>query len=173
MSIIARVTSHLVLAGSVIAFCSLTLTPAATATARGNNDCSANVQNPHFSQSHGGIDVTATFECERVPTKIYLLSPGGLALWNCVNKPQRSLSYLEDHCNIVGTNQENPVDITRAGHKYRQSRTAPPLADPPAHGHGWWIGSAIWQSHGPGGTGAKTTDIGNAVPLSSRHHRHG
>jgi len=171
----ARATSYLVAIVSTMALCGLMLAPTATALARADNGCSANVQNPHVSDSHGGIDVTATFKCADVPTNIDLLSPGGLALWNCPSQPSRSLSYLEAHCNIVGFNQENPVKITRAGKGGQQFRTAPPMSHPAAHGHGWWIATAIWQSHGPNGTGTKTTDIGNAVPLTDRpahHPRH-
>jgi hypothetical protein len=170
--VVARATSYLIATVGAIALCGLMLPPTATASAREDNGCSANVQNPHISNSHGGIDVTATFRCDDVPTQIDLLSPGGLALWNCQTKPTRSLSYLENNCNIVGHNQENPVNITKAGKGGQQFRTAPPLSDPAAHGHGWWIATAIWQSHGPNGTGTKTTDIGNAAPISDRAAHH-
>ena|ERR1051326_150443 len=137
----------------------------------GDNGCHANVQNPHISDSHGGIDVTATWYCTTAPVDIYLLTPGGLALWNCQNSPQRSLSWLEANCEINGYNQENPVSLPTANKS--AFRTAPPLSDPAACGQGYWIASAIWQSHGPNGTGAKTTDIGNGVPINDPclHHK--
>jgi hypothetical protein len=72
---------------------------------------------------------------------------------------------------MSGFNQENPVSLPTAGKS--AFRTAPPLSDPAACGEGFWIASAIWQSHGPNGTGSKTTDIGNGVSIDDPclHHK--
>ena len=76
-----------------VASCALVLVPASAVTIHETNGCVPNVQNPHDSQSHGGIDVTATFYCDSVPTQIDLLSPGGLALWNCPTNRQQNHDY--------------------------------------------------------------------------------
>lgn len=163
----------ILLAASAAAICGITVTVSVSASVNETNGCSANVQNPHYSKSHGGVDVTATWSCTTAPVSIDLLNPGGLALWNCPGgEPSKSLSYLEDNCNIVGTNTESPIDLPTA--RKSAFRTSPPLSKPAAQGHGWFIGSAVWQSHGPNGTGPQITDIGNpSQPNGPRpaHHR--
>lgn len=136
------------------------------------NSCSANIQNPHDSASHGGADVTGTWKCADVSTTIYLepnrfVGGVGFWLWLCPRKPPKSESYLNNsanHCKVVGVNHEN-ISLTKAGRTV--ARTAPPPAKRAAHGTGWWIACSIWVSNGPKGLGGKVTSFSNAVGFTA------
>ena len=168
-----RIPTRLLSASAIVVLASsaLIMTTALPASAADRNGCSANVQNPHFSNSHGGIDVTAKWKCSDVTTTIYLAANrfvGGVGfwLWLCPNKPPKSESYLNNSangCHVKGVNHED-ISLTTSGKTI--SRTSPPLSHAAAHGSGWWIACSIWASNGPGGLSAKHTTFGNAVELS-------
>jgi hypothetical protein len=130
------------------------------------NGCSANVQNAHWSTTHGsgGIDLTATWTCSNTSTII--LNPTGesegyLVIWGCgQTKPQPEYTYVIANCSPDGVNSESPFTVD-AGDQV--SRTAPPLADPPLSGVQWWIGSVSWESQGPDGTATTLNQFGNAA----------
>ena len=136
------------------------------------NSCSANIQNPHDSASHGGADVTGTWKCSSVTTTIYLAANrfvGGVGfwLWLCPRKPPQSESYLNNsanHCTVKGVSHEN-ITLTKSG--VTVARTAPPPSQPAAHGTGWWIACSIWVSNGPHGLGSKVTSFSNAVGFTA------
>jgi hypothetical protein len=131
------------------------------------NGCEVNVQNPHFSQSHGGIDITATWTCSHVPSTVFLGSTTtSLVLWVCPHRPEQSEAYLTDashHCIVEGVNREN-IQVKKT--KVKHARTAPPPSQPAAHGNGWWIACTTWYSKGPNGTSEDRTNFSRAVQLN-------
>ena len=166
-----RVLTFTVVASAVVILTASASPASAAAPSFANNMCHANVQNAHVSQSHGGVDLTATWFCDVAPVSIDLSSGplngtvAGLFIWLCPSPPQKSEAYLDSHCTLKGANHED-IRLTRAGKAHKASRTTPPLSHPPAHGSGWWVGCATWQSHGPHGAGAPATTFGNIVPLT-------
>src|SRR3989442_1572482 len=87
------------------------------------NWCTVNVQDPHYSSSHGGIDITAVWACGKVPTTIHLdnLNPLDalypyLDLWLCPNNDggAKDENWLINNCTLKGANNYY-VTITVAG----------------------------------------------------------
>ena len=97
-----------------------------------------------MSIQHGGIDVTATWNCRNVPTTI----GQGLNLWLCPLPAPADEAWIVGNCTPKGFNGDS-VHATVTKKKY--SKTAPPVAQPAAHGNGWWIACTLWSSNGPGG----------------------
>jgi hypothetical protein len=116
------------------------------------NGCDANIQNPHYSNTHGGIDVTGVWTCTKVPTTIEM---GYFDLWLCpVDYGEKNLAaedWIINHCTFKGSNDGN-FNVTIAGSAGAQDRTVPSKYVAAAHGTGWWIACTIWHSVGPGGT---------------------
>jgi hypothetical protein len=134
--------------------------------AAGNNQCTANINNPHFSTGANGVIVKGQWSCIDVPTTINLSAVGhGFLLWNCPTEPEKSESYLLNNPNCV-TKGSNHDDISLTGSGSKSTRTAPPAPQSGAHGSGWWIACATWQSHGPNGTGSMVTTFSNPVQAS-------
>jgi len=131
------------------------------------NGCSANIQNPHVSQSHGGIDVTGVWKCSEVPTTIQFnfTASGGLFLFLCPEKGRSTETWVTNHCTIKGINADD-IPITTAGNSGAKDRVAPHTAEPAAHGSGWWIACATWRSVGPSGTSPKHVKFSNWVQIS-------
>jgi len=142
----------------------LVFSTAVPAAAADINGCSANVQNPHWSNGAGGHISKANWSCTRVPTLISLDPIGGYGyyLWLCPSKPPKSESYLSANCTVKGENYEDiNATSTRAYTRY-----VPPASQPGAHGTGWYIACATWQTRGPGGVGGLRVTFSNAVHLT-------
>ncbi len=127
------------------------------------NDCfiRGGVQNPHNSDTAGGIVSTAFWDCNLVPSVINLSSiDTGYFLYLCPTQPFPDVDGIQWACTFMGSNR-NDISFTAAGEEIVH---APP--GPGAHGSGWWIAWATWFSTGPNGVGATVTEFSNAVPLS-------
>jgi len=131
------------------------------------NGCSANIQNPHFSASHGGIDVTGVWQCNEVPTTIEFLTvpAGGFFLFLCSERGKRTEAWVTANCSIQGSTA-NSIQITTAGQNGAKDRVAPPTNEPAAHGSGWWVACAAWRSNGPSGGSAKHVNFSNWVQIT-------
>jgi hypothetical protein len=121
-----------------------------------NGCATANVQNPHITNSHPGgpgVDATAVWQCIQVPTTIWLTGDGFLYLWVCPNNDggAKDEAWIGSHCTNKGANYNSFV-ITVAGKNGSKDRVVPHKTDPAAHGSGWWIACTVWYSEGPGGT---------------------
>lgn len=136
----------------------------AVPTASADNGCTANVQNPHVSASHGGIDVTAVWQCTLVPTTIEF---GFFNLWVCPTNDNgaKDETWITTYCTIKGYNNAN-FTITVPGSNGATDRVAPPKSNPAAHGAPWWIACTNWRSDGPGGTSGWHLQFSNWVELS-------
>lgn len=137
-------------------------TPAADA-----NGCSVSIQDPHWSNGADGHIDKATWKCSKVPTTVtlsgFVVLQRGFYLWLCRSKPRDSIIWLGQHCKVVGSSHEN-LELT-ARHK-SGTRTVPPAPAKGARGTGWYIGYALWQSHGPHGAGKNITSYGPAKHLT-------
>lgn len=129
------------------------------------NSCSANVQNPHYSISHGGIDVTATYECSTLHPLLTVFVDY-VYLWVCPSSPQKNETYLQEHCTSKGANSNVlGFAITKTNFKY--PLTAPAPSSPAAHGSGFWLACSLWYSYSKThGTGPKILNFSNIVELS-------
>jgi hypothetical protein len=60
----------------------------------------------------------------------------------------------------------NNLDVTVSKANTWYIRYAPPASKPGAHGSGYWVAYAQWQSSGPAGVGGRQTTFSNVVKLS-------
>lgn len=149
-----------VLLGAIAASLAVAV-PSASAS---GNGCSVNIQNPHYSVSHGGIDTTAVWTCSLVPTTIEF---GFYFLWVCPTNDggAKDETWITNNCTFKGSNDAD-FTITVAGSNGATDRVVPPKSNPAAHGTGWWISCSNWRSNGPAGTSGWHLNFSNWAYVS-------
>jgi hypothetical protein len=125
-------------------------------------NCTASIDNPHYSTGAGGVIAKGNWKCALVPSDIEFTGGFiGFNLWLCTDKsPTRTESYLtgDSHCSIKGT-YATAFEITVAGQTY--VRYVPPSGQSGAHGTGWWVACAVWESVHNGVVGSVVTTFSN------------
>lgn len=117
---------------------------ASPAAAADQNGCDANVQNPHYSSSHGGYDVTVTYKCDTINRDIQALA----ILWKCQTTPPiingiPDKGWLANNCDFWDNNRD--FSVTKKNYQY--PITAPAPTDPAAGGSGYYVGETTWRSY--------------------------
>jgi hypothetical protein len=124
----------------------LVLVPTTAAHADDENGCNVNVQYPHYSEFHGGIDVSAVWNCTEYEFAATIHQ--SLFLWLCAEEPPQDEPWIEANCTLAGRNIDD-------GQGPYVVRTAPHPGEAAAHGDGWWISCTSWYSTGVMGDGTR------------------
>jgi hypothetical protein len=126
------------------------------------NGCSANVQNPHYSASAGGIVVKTVDTCTYGPTEVVRdVGAQGLYLWLCPSAGQKSEVWITTNCSADGWVNYTNCYLAVGGDSC--TRTAPTPGVPPAHGTGYWVACETFSSNGPNGQSQNHTYFSNFV----------
>ena len=133
-----RASTFTVVASAVVILTASASPASAAAPSFADNMCHPNVQNAHVSQSHGGVDLTATWFCDVAPVSIDLSSGplngtvAGLFIWLCPSPPQKSEAYLDSHCTLKGRAGTSLRPPRPRGPEAAQAQVHPAARDRPA-----------------------------------------